>query len=571
MSESMSLINIGIGSVCLFIIAYFTGVKFPTEIAEEGEGHLPKKFLAVVIFVGINILVFLFFLAFLHLWQNQKELAPVFKAAGFSNLADLLGKQGTGRGISPLRPEMIVQSTIAFFALFGIRRWRRIEAGALRELHNISLIAQDASSLSLKIQTDSLSPISHRGGNVPFNGEDEARKAVDRLQRRVSQTDAISPDSSLAVKSIKLKLLIKIWAEHKEWSDTLREAELPRLKSIQLANQRRNTLAIRLDELVVNIEQGKIDPSVLADIGELINRDDVDPDGILKKLREMGLGTEVSGGERSVTILLAPIIRYFAEEYDDSLKQMADAIGISVMMSGDEAVERLAVLKSYGFTGLGQVKVIDLNTAIFIAFSVFCSMILIFNLYVYFFRSNVPTNFALLIAFSASITLAVVAGAMVGGLRALARADSTPWGWYLLTALVMALLHLVLILAVVSIDITAVTEAHRARQNTFARLLIGSIIPFSLVLGICLMSRGQVLRIMPLPVWVRDAVVLAAVMAAVMVVIIMLAETTHIKSDTSIMSRLLTLPPLFALVGGVVGAVVVNRVRQAALSRITEG
>jgi hypothetical protein len=562
MFGSLQPIDIGVGLFCIGFVAFYTGYWFPHELADEGEGRLPKKFLALLLFAGINVVVFLVLVATIHLWRNHEEFGRVLEAAGFDSVASLLAsvQDGTVTDLSPLSAGMIAAAAAVFFGLFGFRRWRRIEAGALRQLHNISLIADDARRLSAKLQTGE-----HRRGDEPANS---AMTALDRLQRRVSRREADSPARSLAAKWGKLDALLQLWNDRALWSETLPQVELPNLASIRLAHERRNTLARKVNLHVENVERGEADPAVLASIADLLRREDVSAEGILDQLRGLRLGGNEPADEHSLRVLLEPLVEYFHEEYDEALRHMSDATAKSVVMSGDEAGERLHLLKECGFSGIGDVKVINLHGAVFITFSVFVILLLLFNGYVHF-QPESATSGAILATVAGSMTLAVVAGAMVGGLRSLARAETTPWGWYMLTALVMAMLHFIMVFTVY---VNAGPGPVRTMEYGVSAFVIGSLLPFSLVLWICLLSRHEMRRRW-LPEWLADAVVMALGMALVGAMIVFLAERSGIGSvtpDDPLARRMLRIGGLLALVGACIGALVVHRVRAAALSRVVD-
>lgn len=558
-------IDVIVGLFCIGLIAFFTGFWFPRELAEEGEGRLPKKFLALLLFAGINVVVFLVLIAAIQLGRNHEEFGRVLDAAGFEWFADILlppedegsaaVAQGGPRGeVSPLGADMIATAAAVFFGLFGIRRWRRIEAGALRQLHNISLIAEDARRLSAKLQ--------HGTYRIPDAQAGGAALALYQLQHRVSQSEADSTERSLVAKWGKLESLLRLWEDHALWSETLRQVELPSRGTIRLAHERRNTLARRINRHVEDVERGEADPAVLASIAGLLRREDVSAERILDELRGLNIDRKGKADEPSLRVLLEPLVEYFHEEYDEALAHMSEATAKSVVMSGDEAGQRLALLKQNGFTGIGNVKVINLHGAVFITFSVFIALLLVFNSYVYFREGAVNTSGVMLVTFAGSMTLAVVAGAMVGGLRSLARAETIPWGWYILAALVMGLLHFVMVFT---------AAVGREKEYGLGAFILGSLLPFCLVLTICLLSRREMLW-RRLPEWLADAVAMAVVMAAVGVVLVFLGERGGIGTltDDPLLARMLRIGVLMALVGGPIGALVVHRVRAAALSRIVD-
>ncbi len=559
-------IDVIVGLFCIGLIAFFTGFWFPRELAEEGEGRLPKKFLALLLFAGINVVVFVVLAAAIQLGRNHEEFGRVLDAAGFEWFADILSSGEDEQGgeavvggdkiveVSPLSADMIATAAAVFFGLFGIRRWRRIEAGALRQLHNISLIAEDARRLSVKLQ--------HGAYRIPETQAGGAALALYQLQRRVSLKEADSTERSLVAKWGKLESLLGLWEHHTLWSETLRQVELPSRASIRHAHERRNTLARRINRHVEDVERGEADPTVLANIAELLRREDVSAERILDELRGLNIDRNGRADEPSLRVLLEPLIEYFHEEYDEALAHMSDATAKSVVMSGDEAGERLALLRQQGFSGIGNVKVINLHGAVFITFSVFVALLLVFNGYVHFRQDSVNTSGVMLVTFAGSMTLAVVAGAMVGGLRSLASAETIPWGWYVLAALVMGMLHFVMVFT---------AAVGREKEHGLGALILGSLLPFCLVLTICLLSRRE-MRWRRLPEWVADAGAMAMVMAVVGAVLVFLGQRAGIGTLTEdpMAVRMLRIGILMALVGGSIGGLVVHRVRAAALSRIVD-
>lgn len=578
--------------VCTLAVIVFSAFIVPSELEAEGKGRMPRKFGIRALFAMAHVLLFFILVFGIHFGANfglvikvlSGEISVTEISGVFVTLPDPARAVGAARGsaglagselvtermakpiFGPLEPNTVVTASALFFGLFGLGRWRKIEAGVLRQLQNVSMIEDDVRKLAANLRECAFHP-------KPF-ARRPAAAALYRLQRRISEVDAGDHRTSLAVKWAKLETLLHLWREEQAWGLALPANETPTLEAARTAHERKSRLALKIEMHVEKVERGEGDPTVLAELSDQLRRDS---DAALQTLHAGG-GVSGDGSlsdDRSLQELLRPLLEYFAEEYDELLGAWSRATAKSVMLAGDGAEERLQTLDEHGFSGIGEFSPIELHRALLIAVSVFFGLLTVFYVVPWLLslvmadtpRQEGPFVFVL----SFSLTLATVLGAMVGGLRILAKARSTPWGWYILAAIAIAITHSILSFVAISYGIGP-TEApgHAGPSRSPAFYVIVGVIPFSLVLGICWLGR-QTRPAGRLPQPLVDAGSLAAILACAGVMLILMADQLGVpppRPGLTIPERMIIVSTISAAIGAVVGALVIRHVRAAALSSV---
>jgi hypothetical protein len=555
---------IGVGAILVMV---FTGFWFPKELESAGEGRLPKNFQVGFLFAMMNLIFFAVVLAFVFVLSH----APIFMKLIFASSLDELKVVGdllkTVTEGDRSNASLIVTGVGVFFGLFGLQRWRRIEAGTLRQLHSISLVDEDERKLADRLKTCKFAPA----------GADEDRGilALDRLQRRFSPEDADATERSLAEKARKVGALLRLWQDKDQaWPATLARADRPKIDTALHTHQRRMTLVSRVNEYVEKIERGEVDPKELAEIMVALNRGQVTSEDVLARLREMSSSPAAhTVDEQSLQQIVRHLVEFLVDGYNDQLTDLAAATAKAAITSGDDAQKKLDVLKSAGFSGIGRIERIDLHRSVFIVMLIF-----LFVLFVFFAAPRVlpllggrpfeGTRQPFIFVIAITMTIAVVVGTMVGGLRNLANAPNTPWAWYLLAAMATAVAHIVavLIASVLKLTIAGGNPAYQPVQFAVA----GSLVPFFIVLGICLLSRRNTLR-GRLPERLADGLWFSLFMLAggfAFNMVVELAGLPPPRADADFVDRMVLIGFVTAAVGAFIGPTVLHHVRAAALSSI---
>ena len=612
MSQLPAVFEAAIPFICLAAVVVFARYVFPRQLAADGAAQVPRKWIAMILFVMLNVILYLAVVASVFVMEHSAEFRILVgvilggAGPGAEGLQDLSGLIGTLAGLFPglsitlpdeagidraLQAALIgtgpdgeglldgasatgafIGGLAGYWALFGFRWWRQVAAGTLQQLHSINLIDEDVDRLDARL----------RGGEFAPAPLDPDLAMLDALERRVSEEDADDPSGALAVKCAKLEALLALWSRQAEWQQTLPRALRVDLDEIRGATLRRKMLAMQISAQVERVQNGHVDPEVLREIIDLISRHEKEAQSVVEAIR-----ARVQGGgsidAAALREILRPIIEYLNDEYDAALKAMTRATATSVAMSGDAAGERLKQLRAAGFQGLGRFDPIDPHVASIFAVAIFVAVSLILVIYSHVFATRAP-NIPVLAAFAGSITLAVIAGVMVGGLRKLARRDRAPWGWYLLAAGVVAGLHVLLVLFS---ELAAIRFGYAAEpgQRVTKLLLIGTGIPVITVLAICVMARewtpadvdaaegphGD--RPSRWQVWMPriregcwDGLRLAVILAVVAVLSGLLASAMDVLAAN--LERTLRHAGLLGAIGLFIGFLVVGRVRKAAQSRL---
>lgn len=565
MFSAIQPLDIGVIAACAVFVALFSGYRFPKELEGTGEGRLPKNFVASILFALINITFFILIAAIVFICSR----APIFLELILATAPDDL--KIVHESIKKAAPSdqsngsLIVASISVFFGLFGFQRWRQIEAGVLRQLHNISLVEQDAKKLSDLLMKCDFTQICDSG--------DESTEALDKLQRRVSPKDADAPERSVAAKAKKVSVLLQIW-QLENWTSVLPRADQPNVSSSLMAHKRRLDLASRVNEYIEKIEEGEGGQRELEAIIASFDHGELDDKDIIEKVREISSSAKLKpSDEETLKQIITPLVEFFTKGYNEQLEEHTSATAKAVIMSGDEAQKKLEQLTLYGFSGIGRIEIIDLHLALLIVVLTFVIALMIF-----FGAPHVMSavgglagevknqKFAFVIA--SSFTFAVVVGTMVGGLRSLANAPKIPWAWYFLAAFSASVTHVIAVLIANILSLAIVTENPDYQPVQFS--LAGSVVPFAIVIGICLLSRRNDPH-RHLPEYLVDGLCLAGflfVAGFFFNVLVELAELPPPRIDANFANRMVIIGFVTVSIGAAVGSMVVHRVRAAALSSI---
>ena len=563
MIQPQELGAIALGAV---LVGLFTGFWFPRELESTGEGRLPKNFRVGLLFAMMNVILFAFVLAFVFLSAHAPDVAAIFGASGAEEVQAIIKTVRKSVADDGSKIGLVVTAIGVYFGLFGLQRCRRIEAGTLRQLHNVSLVEEDEQRLAERLRTC---------GFAAEQAEEDSSGilALDRLQRRLDEVGGIAPARSLAVMARKLEALLRLWKDDDGWAAPLPRASQPKLKPARLAHKRRMKLASRVEEHLERIERGELDPTELAEIIAALNKGKLTSEAVISRLKEMSSAPSPGrNDDRSIREIIRPLVDFLVSGYDEQLDELAAATAKATIMSGDEAQAKLEALKTAGFSGLGRIEPIDLHRAIIILIGIFFFVLVVFFVapYVLALLGNqlLDGGQPFIFVIASSITLAAVVGTMVGGLRNLANAVRPPWGWYTLAAAAVAAAHVAAVLSASVLGLTISDANPEYDPVQFA--MAGSLVPFFLVLGICLLSRRNK-RLGRLPERVADGIQFALFMLMagfLFNMVVELADLPPPRAEAGFPERMLLIGFVTLAVGAFVGSVVVHQVRAAALSSV---
>jgi hypothetical protein len=444
--------------------------------------------------------------------------------------------------------------------LFAFRWWREFEAAALRQLSNVGQIEADAVLIATQLRKCALERPT--GAPAP-SGEAPLRI----LQSQVSSSEADDPRTSLALKAEKVGILLELWRAE-AWHDALPSLELSELEDARTAHERCIALAAELNGHVEQIKRGEGDPQILQRIAAEVSRDDVAPEEAMEALRALTAqsNSPESVSEATLSEMLAPLVGYFQDEYDEDLDKLAGAAARWIMMGGDAADRRLQRLKSRGFAGFTRIVPIDVHKAIYFAFFGFVFFLLTFGLMDLINRRfkvgiEIP-DYPFLLVLSCVLALAVLLGAVIGGLRNLPRAPEPPWAVYIPAALAVGSLSVGLLWLATQFGLGP--PATLGAAGAKAPLAIGWVMPTFLFLAILLRGRCPMRRGARVE-FCSDVAILAGVMAVSLIVMMVVGTMVGLpppgsgKPENNLAMLALTLAQ-----GGLAGSLVLGTVRQAA-------
>ena len=467
---------------------------------------------------------------------------------------------------------IVVSATSFFFALFAFRWWREFEAATLRQLSNVGQIEADAVLIAAQLRKCALERPT--GAPAP-SGESPLRI----FQSPVSSSEADDPRLSLALKAEKVGILLELWRAE-AWHDALPSLELSELEDARTAHERCIALAAELNGHVEQIKRGEGDPQILQRIAAEMSRDDVEPEEAMEALRALTAqsNSPESVSDATLSEMLAPLVGYFQDEYDQDLDKLAGAPARWIMMGGDAADRRLQRLKSRGFEGFTGIVPIDVHKAIYFAFFGIVFFLLPFGLMDLMnrrFPFGIETpDYPFLLVLSFVLALAVLLGAIIGGLRNLARAPEPPWAVYIPAALVVGSLSVGILWVAAQFGIgppstidAAGAEAQPETDGAIdPRLLlaIGWVMPTFLFIAIllrgrCAMRRGARVE------FCSDVAILAGVMVVSFIVMVLMG--TMVGQPPRGLGNPWALLAMLALAlaqGALAGGLVLGPVRMAA-------
>lgn len=349
-----------------------------------------------------------------------------------------------------------IQDKAPFLAIFALGTLmtlapvREVERAFLVWTHSAQNLHGDVELLAAHLRHCTFAP-----------SKDERQRSVDELKAfNFFVTDAGTQSVELASvnywrKATSLLRLLNDW--NKDRNDVLNKAELKLLEEINTSHQRKTQLALNIVRMLNHLGRGEGAARTMQEISDLIAGAPHGDRGRMAELetRLKGLifSEDSTDGDRPVRMstrqlqgYLAQIQDYFVVEYQMLVEQVALLAAKTILLSGSKAAERLDILKSLGFRGIGRVQPVRLDRVLIMFLGILCAGFLIFFAVRYpeFLRQiDVPVisedNRRLLqqyqlfnfMALALIMAFAALFGAIIGSSKAHARARYSPWHVYL--------------------------------------------------------------------------------------------------------------------------------------------
>jgi hypothetical protein len=383
-----------------------------------------------------------------------------------------------------------VQSKAPFLAMFALGTLmtlapvREIERAFLVWAHSAQNLHADALLLARHLRLCAFSP-----------SRAERQRSVDELKAfNFFVTDSGTQTIELASvnywrKVTSLVRLLNEWS--KSGTSMLNAAEVRQLEEITVSHERKTQLALNIVRMLNHLSRGEGAQQTLQDITDLIatipHADRARVAEIEGRLRALVSPEEphdaslpVRMSSRQLQGYLAQIQDYFVVEYQVLVEQIAMLAAKSIVLSGSHAPERLEMLKSVGFKGIGSIEPVRFDRVLVMFLGILCAGFLIFFATRYPLLQQQLENDAmteasrrllqqyqlyLFLSLSMIMAFAALFGAIFGSSKAHARGRYAPWHVYLGAGL----LSVVVFFAVHGARLTyfgdSVSEVRQLRQE----------------------------------------------------------------------------------------------------------
>jgi hypothetical protein len=553
----------------------------PSMMRDYDGRRLPQNTMARSIFMLFYLVVFAMTLAAFELFEG---FGPWF-AKNFSfNFAGKLFDSVNNQG--PLL------SCIAIGGLLQVPFFRELERSVLVWLHSARHLHQDSERIAAHLMNNVFAP----------SGDEIAKNIATAGTHGVYVTDGglrnLQGARLLAVTNWrKVATLLRVL---NQWNDgehrTLSQADMEQLDEIETAHDRKTVLAMTIIKMVDRAERGGSASAAISELlAALSNTQHIDRANVAAvetRIKGMAFDETVAGEDRplrltgeQLTSYLIQIEAYFKVEYELLLQQVAHLTAKSIMLSGQQAPDRLEHLKSLGFEGFGRIELINFDRVLwmflFVAVAGFLVLVL-GNGNMTQQQMEGTARFTFAMAFASLI------GAIVGSRRRHATGTDTPWGSYFAAGLVAGALYVGIQTAYALLRSLLPDGTGNLDSAVLARALPWALLPAFVTIAICRLARlpqwpvpsALVQGPAPWPgVWSRvldglcvSAALLIAYVLAIEIILMTDPKLLPTRIAAAMDSGKLRLPiPILLplqLMGFLIGYAVVTDVRRSAHSRV---
>ena len=281
---------------------------------------------------------------------------------------------------------------------------------------------------------------------------------------------------------------------------------------------------------------------------------------------------------------LTQIESYFKVEYELLLRQVAELTAKSIVLSGEQAAERMEQMKALGFDGFGQIEVINFDRVLWVFLFVAIVGFLVLVL------GNPNMNQQQMegtARFTFAMAFASLIGAVVGSRRRHTAALATPWGAYISAGIAAGLLYVGIQVSYGLARSLLPAGSGQMDPAILLRSLPWALLPCFVTLAICRLARQSQ---WPPPhlfhglgnIWVRtiDGVLVSGALLIAYILAVEIIQMTdpslmppRIASAMQSGTLRLPIPVLVPLqiMGFIIGFSVVMDVRRAAHAKVVLG
>lgn len=276
----------------------------------------------------------------------------------------------------------------------------------------------------------------------------------------------------------------------------LSKTDMDLLEEIESKHERKSSLAATFIKMIEHARRGGEAAEAVTEIVRVLSAaPQIDNDSVSQvaaKVKSI-LPAATEAGQKPLRLTadqlranMAEIDGYFEYEYRELLQQTADLAARSVMLSGEEAAERLETLKGVGFEGLGRIDRINIDRISWMFLLVFGSGFL--TLLLGMGATMTQQQAEGTARFSFAMAIAALVGAVVGSRRRLARALHTPWGNYFTAAGVAGAMFIGIQACYILLRSLFPTEGE---LQPLVRSLPWAFLPAAVTLAICRLARVE--------------------------------------------------------------------------------
>lgn len=476
----------------------------PSMVRDYDNRRLPNNPTARLLFAFICLVIYVGLVAFLHKFG---DVARRFSEALPGPVRSFIE---ANKEAAPLLAAMMLGT------LLQLGFFRDLERSLLVWLHSARHLHGDTLQLANHLERCKFLPSDDERER---NRGDARRFGIYLVDSGVEGVNLVTFHSWRKVAS--LLRLLRQWngGEHR----LLSPRDMDLIESIETAHERKTQLAMTIVKMIDKVERGGKTASALTDLLGMLtgtgHGDRAGVDAIETKLKQvldgggaMGSAAASQAGALSADLdagrplrlssrqfedHLQEIESYFKVEYDILLGQVAGLTAKSVVLSGDDAPERLEVLKGLGFQGLGRIEPINFDRILWMFLLVAGGGFLI--MFLGNIGNPVPPSYDRLARFSIVMAIAALIGAMVGSHQRHARALWTPWTTYFAAGLAAALANVAIsemweLARSYMIENAIVTQQAQAQPagaqpSMHVRTLIWSFLPALLTVAVCRLGR----------------------------------------------------------------------------------
>ena len=383
-------------------------------------------------------------------------------------------------------------AAITLAGLLQLSMFRDIERSLLAYLHSAGHLHRDGQILSVHLARCDFEPTESE--------QRQYREIAKRFGVHVTG-DFDTVDFVTLSKWRKVATLARVLREWNpvDQAGALDDDEMKKLGEIETAHERKTQLSMTIVKLVEKAESG--DPSgraltdLMAALAKTRYADDVGVAEIEQRLREK-LAASTSNPTQPLRLTgeefrsyLSQIDGYFQAEYEILLHDVAQLAARSVVLSGDDAADRLETLRSLGFAGLGRIEAINVNRSlsIFMLVTVGGFLVLLLGMQ----RQADPPPAEVLARFAFVMAMSSLVAAYTVSRRSLLRSAQTPWASYFAAGMIAAAIQLTVNLIADLPKLLPQDGVPAADVLPIQSRLLWCALPFFLVLAICRLAQME--------------------------------------------------------------------------------